>query len=185
MKSRVKARVLSATLALSILFTACGNTGELENTEVGSVENGTEVNTDIEVDIEEDVTIEKEDADILFSPEEVVEAETEATTEVEAETEKIKAETAANVAKIEAEAKAEVKKIEADAEAYKVETEKSAIVDMIDTIYTKYQSSLSYEQCAEIVLQTIFYEKWDGKLPEVLTSDSLSSLIGFLVGNKE
>ena len=32
---------------------------------------------------------------------------------------------------------------------------------MIDTIYNKYQASLSYEQCAEIVLQTIFYEKWD------------------------
>ena len=84
--------------------------------------------------------------------------------------------------KAEAEAEAEVKRIEADAEAYKVETEKTAVTDMIDALYEKYQSSLSYEQCAEIVLQTIFYEKWDGKLPEVLTSDSLSSLIGSLIG---
>ena len=55
---------------------------------------------------------------------------------------------------------------------------------MIDALYEKYQSSLSYEQCAEIVLQTIFYERWDGKLPEVLTSDSLSSLIGSLIGEQ-
>lgn len=101
---------------------------------------------------------------------------------VEAETEKIKAEAAANVAKIQAEAEAEVIKISADAEAYKVETEKTAITDMIDKVYEKYETSLTYEQCAEIVLQTIFYENWDGKLPEVLTSDSLSSLIGSLIG---
>ncbi len=113
---------------------------------------------------------------------EIAEAEKQKA-QVEAETEKIKAETAANIAKIEAEAEAEVKRIEADAEAYKVETEKTAITDMIDSIYVKYQSSLTYEQCAEIVLQTIFYEKWDGKLPEVLTSDSLSSLIGSLIGD--
>lgn len=101
---------------------------------------------------------------------------------VEKETELIKAETQAQTQKIKAEAEAEVKRIEADAEAYKVETEKTAVTDMIDSLYEKYQNSLSYEQCAEIVLQTIFYERWDGKLPEVLTSDSLSSLIGSLIG---
>ena len=53
---------------------------------------------------------------------------------------------------------------------------------MIDGVYEKYSDKLSYEQCAEIVLQTIFYENWDGKLPGVLTSDSLSSLIGSLIG---
>ena len=87
MKSKLKARVLSATLALSILCTACGNTGEFENTEVGSVENGTEVDTDIEAEIEEEVTIEKEDADILFSPEEDEEVETETEIEIEVEEE--------------------------------------------------------------------------------------------------
>lgn len=111
---------------------------------------------------------------------EIAEAEKQKA-QVEAETEKIKAETAANVAKIEAEAEAEVKKIAADAEAYKVETEKTAVTDMIDSLYAKYQSSLNYEQCAEIVLQTIFYENWNGELPGVLTSDSLSSLIGSLI----
>lgn len=111
---------------------------------------------------------------------EIAEAEKQKAT-VDAETAKIKAETEAQVAKIKADNEAEIKKIEADAEAYKVETEKSAVTSMIDSLYDKYQSTLSYEQCAEIVLQTIFYEKWDGKLPEVLTSDSLSSLIGSLI----
>ena len=104
---------------------------------------------------------------------------------VDAETEKIKAETAAQVAKIKAENEAEIIKIAADAEAYKVETEKKAVTDMIDSLYEKYQTTLTYDQCAEIVLQTIFYEKWDGKLPEVLTSDSLSSLIGSLIKEKK
>ena len=111
---------------------------------------------------------------------EIAEAEKQKAS-VEAETAKIKAETEAQVAKIKAENEAEIKKIEADAEAYKVETEKKAVTDMIDALYDKYQSTLTYEACAEIVLQTIFYEKWDGKLPEVLTSDSLSSLIGSLI----
>ena len=54
---------------------------------------------------------------------------------------------------------------------------------MIDTLYEKYKTELTYEQCAEIVLQTIFYETWNGELPEVLTSDSLSSLIGSLISD--
>lgn len=113
---------------------------------------------------------------------EIAEAEKQKAS-VDAETEKIKAETSANVAKIKAESEAEIIKIAADAEAYKVETEKTAITGMIDIIYEKYHSSLTYEQCASIVLQTIFYEKWDGKLPEVLTSDSLSTLIGSLINS--
>ncbi len=104
---------------------------------------------------------------------------------VEAETKKIQAEAEANIAKIKAEAEAEVIKIAADAEAYKVETEKKAVTDMVDGLYDKYNGTLTYEQCADIVLQTIFYEKWDGKLPEVLTSESLSSLIGALLNNKQ
>lgn len=115
---------------------------------------------------------------------EIAEAEKQKA-QVERETELIKAETQAQAQKIQAEAEAEVKKIAADAEAYKVQTEKTAVTDMIDNVYEKYQESLSYEQCAEIVLQTIFYEKWNGELPEVLTSDSLSSLIGSLISKGE
>lgn len=100
---------------------------------------------------------------------------------IDAETKKIQAEAEAAVEKIKAEAEAEIVKIAADAEAYKVEKEKSAIIEMIDSIYQQYNSSLTYEQCSEIVLQTIFFDKWNGELPEVLTSDSLSSLIGSLI----
>ena len=111
---------------------------------------------------------------------EIAEAEKQKAT-IDAETKKIQAEAEAAVEKIKAEAEAEIVKIAADAEAYKVEKEKSAIIEMIDSIYQQYNSSLTYEQCSEIVLQTIFFDKWNGELPEVLTSDSLSSLIGSLI----
>lgn len=115
---------------------------------------------------------------------EIAEAEKQKA-QVEKETELIKAETQAQSQKIQAEAEAEVKKIAADAEAYKVETEKTAVTDMIDKLYEKYNSNLTYDECAQIVLQTIFYEKWNGQLPEVLTSDNLSSLIGSLISKGE
>ena len=111
---------------------------------------------------------------------EIAEAEKQKAT-IDAETKKIQAEAEAAVEKIKAEAEAEIVRIAADAEAYKVEKEKSAIIEMIDSIYQQYNSSLTYEQCSEIVLQTIFFDKWNGELPEVLTSDSLSSLIGSLI----
>lgn len=41
---------------------------------------------------------------------------------------------------------------------------------------------MTYSQCADTVLGVIFYSTWDGKLPTVLTSDSLSALIGSLIG---
>lgn len=103
---------------------------------------------------------------------------------VEKEKALIEAETRAEAARIAAEAEAEVKKIAADAEAYKVETEKSAVTDMIDALYEKYNASLSYTECANIVLQTLFYETWNGEFPEVVTSDSLSSLIGSLISSQ-
>ena len=115
---------------------------------------------------------------------EIAQAEQEKA-KVNAETEKINAEAKAAVAKIQAEAEAEVKKIAADAEAYKVNAEKSAVTDMIDALYEKYNASLSYKECAEIVLQTLFYETWNGEFPEVVTSDSLSSLIGSLISGTE
>ncbi len=101
--------------------------------------------------------------------------------QVEAQTLAIRAEADAEVAKIKAQADAEVVKLGADAEAYKVEIEKTAITSLVDVLYEKYNSTLTYKECADIVLQTVFFEKWDGKLPEVLTSDSLSSLIGSLI----
>lgn len=42
---------------------------------------------------------------------------------------------------------------------------------------------MSYSKCASLILGIIFYDTWDGKLPEVLTSDSLSAMIGALISN--
>lgn len=64
MKSRLKIRVLSATLAFVVLFTACGNTAGTLDTELDSTEDS-------------QVTVEKEDVDVVTTPsdeeEEVVE----------------------------------------------------------------------------------------------------------------
>ena len=56
-------------------------------------------------------------------------------------------------------------------------------MDMISNMQEA--SNLTYEQSADLVLSIVFYDSWDGKLPNVLTSDSLSSLIGSLLSNSE
>jgi regulator of protease activity HflC (stomatin/prohibitin superfamily) len=45
------------------------------------------------------------------------------------------------------------------------------------------KETLTYSKCANLILGIIFYDTWDGKLPEVLTSDQLSALIGSLLAN--
>lgn len=112
-----------------------------------------------------------------------------------------KAQQEIDIAKLEAEAnlitannESEVKKILADASAYAISQEGNAqgqaasayvnnILKMIDGLYENMQGQLTYEQCSEMVLSIVFYDSWDGKLPEVLTSDSLSSMIGSLISN--
>ena len=113
-----------------------------------------------------------------------------------------KAQQEIDIAKLEAEAnritannESEVKKILADAEAYAIKQEGNAqgeaasayvdsVVGMVDALYENMQGTLTYEQCSEMVLSIVFYDSWDGKLPEVLTSDSLSSMIGSLITNE-
>ena len=110
-----------------------------------------------------------------------------------------KAQQEIDIAKLEAEAnlitannESEVKKILADASAYAISQEGNAqgeaasayvnsILNMIDGLYENMQGQLTYEQCSEMVLSIVFYDSWDGELPEVLTSDSLSSMIGSLI----
>ena len=110
-----------------------------------------------------------------------------------------KAQQEIDIAKLEAEAnlitannESEVKKILADAEAYAIKQEGNAqgeaasayvdsVVGMVDALYENMQGTLTYEQCSDMVLSIVFYDSWDGKLPEVLTSDSLSSMIGSLI----
>ena len=55
------------------------------------------------------------------------------------------------------------------------------ILKMIDGLYENMQGTLTYEQCSSMVLSIVFYDSWNGELPEVLTSDSLSSMIGSLI----
>lgn len=91
---------------------------------------------------------------------------------------------------------AEIKELLADAEAYAIKAEGEAkgeassayvekIKGMIDALYENSNQNLTYEQCSDLVLSIVFYDTWDGVLPEVLTSDSLSSMIGSLITDKE
>ena len=106
----------------------------------------------------------------------------------EAEANLIKAENEVAVA----EKQAEVERTLAEAEAFAIKTKGEAnaetatayttkIMNMISTMQTA--SNLPYEESANLVLSIVFYDTWDGKLPETLTSDSLSSLIGALITN--
>lgn len=114
-----------------------------------------------------------------------------------------KAQQEIDIAKLDAQSKlisanneAEVKRVIADATAYAITQEGSAqgeaasayvnkITGMIDNLYTNMQGTLTYKECSEMVLSIVFYDTWNGQLPEVLTSDSLSSMIGSLISNKD
>lgn len=92
----------------------------------------------------------------------------------------IEAEAQAEVVRIQAEAEAGRVEISAEAEANRIMQEKEAILNIIQKFTTEL-TTLTEQEVASIVLQTIFIEKWDGVLPEVLTSESLSALIGALI----
>lgn len=98
----------------------------------------------------------------------------------------------ANANLITAENQAEIERTLADAEAYAIRVQGEAngeaasayiteVENMIDNLYTDLGNTLTYAECTDLVLSIIFYDTWDGKLPEVLTSDSLSGLIGGLL----
>lgn len=112
---------------------------------------------------------------------------------------KAEAEQRIKVAELEAEAnlitaqnKAEIEKTLAEATAYATRVQgeangeaASAYIDkvqkMIDDLNTSMSGTMTYKDCTDVILSIIFYDTWDGKLPEVLTSDSLSALIGGLI----
>ncbi len=102
------------------------------------------------------------------------------------------AELAAQANLITAENQAEIEKTLADASAYAIKINGEAEGDaasayiekvegMIDSLYQELSGSMTYKETTDLVLSIIFYDTWDGKLPEVLTSDSLSALIGSLI----
>ncbi len=115
--------------------------------------------------------------------EEIIKNKAEALQQIEiAQAEQQKAQIEVETAKIKAEAEAAVVRIQAQAEADKVELEKTAIALMIDNVYkaTKQDDGtylLTYKQCAEIVLQQIYYEKWDGILPDYLGGDGANIIL--------
>lgn len=92
-----------------------------------------------------------------------------------------------------AEGEAEAQKLIADAQAYAIQLLGEANAEaanayvekvqaLIDSLYAEMSATMTYEECTAVILGVIFYDNWDGQLPEVLTSDSLSALIGSLIG---
>lgn len=102
---------------------------------------------------------------------------------VKAENDVIVAQKTAEVEKTLADAQAYAIRIEGEATAETATAYTTKIMDMISNMQKA--SNLTYEQSADLVLSIVFYDSWDGKLPNVLTSDSLSSLIGSLLNNSE
>ena len=134
------------------------------------------------------VDVSFDDVDAGEKVEEILKAKAESLQRIEI------AERQAEADLITAENKAEIERTLADAEAYSItkvggakgEAE-SAYVDkvkaMIDNLETNAGGTLTYKEFTDIVLGIIFYDTWNGELPEVLTSDSLSAMIGGLISN--
>ena len=81
---------------------------------------------------------------------------------------KLRAETEAQQKIVEAEAAQQVRKINADAEAYEVKIKAEAEAEANKKIS---------ESLNEQILQKMYYDNWDGKLPTVMGGDGAMSLI--------
>lgn len=82
-----------------------------------------------------------------------------------------------------ADASAYAVKVSGEAEADAATAYISKINEMISTIQES--TGLSYADASQLVLSIVFYDNWNGELPQTLTSDSLSSLIGSLIADKQ
>lgn len=122
-----------------------------------------------------------DDVDAGSRIEEIVRSKGEALQQIEIEElNKEKAEVQKAILMIEAEAQAEVVRIAAEAQADKIGFEKRALALMI-TEYIDAFPTLTEKEVATIILQTVFYETWDGVLPGVVTGDALEALLGSLI----
>lgn len=125
----------------------------------------------------------------------------------EAEASLITAQNQAEIQKLTADAEAYATRVKGVASGEAASAYIAAIQDMISKLYvningidkslvaydaeTGYITSfptaatevMPYSDCSSLILGIIFYDTWDGKLPEVLTSDSLSALIGSLISS--
>lgn len=123
-----------------------------------------------------------DDVDAGSRIEEIIRTKGEALQQIEIEMlNRDRAEIQKEIIMIEAEAQAEVVRIAAQAQADKIEYEKRALATMI-TEYIAAFPTLTEKEVASIILQTVFYETWDGVLPEVVTGDALEALLGSLIG---
>lgn len=127
-----------------------------------------------------------DDVDAGTEIEAILQAKAEADQKIEiarknAEADRITAENQAEIEKLLADAEAYATRVrgEANGEAESAYIEK--IMEMIDNLYDELGGTLTYAECASIVLNIIFYNTWDGKLPEVMTGDALEGLIGGLL----
>lgn len=126
--------------------------------------------------------------------------------EKEAEANLITAKNKAEITKTLADAEAYATKVNGQAAGEAANAYIKSVTNMVNTIYvnvngideslvTKDENgyivafpkpsteALTYSQCADIVLSIVFYNTWNGQLPNVLTSDSLSALIGSLISS--
>lgn len=100
---------------------------------------------------------------------------------IQANNELEKAEIEAQTKEAIANAEAEVIRIQAQAEADRINLEKTAIQNAINELFELSQTTdtpLTYEQAAEIILQQIYYDNWNGELPDYVGGDASVILPG-------
>ncbi len=82
---------------------------------------------------------------------------------------------------------AEIVKVKADAEAYKVEQEKIALANSITALYQLHNSfdedgnlvteTVTYQECYDMIISSMFYDKWNGELPQYVSDGSLDLML--------
>ena len=179
----VKSSLQSSTIKYNIFELL---STELENARL-------DFKTDLEKELMEKyfitlIDVSFDDVDAGKNIEEILQQKAEAVQQVEIAEKKAQADL------LTAQNKAEIEKALADAEAYAItktgkakgESESAYITEiqgMIDTLYNNMNGAMTYNECANLVLNIIFYNTWNGELPKTLTSDSLSAMIGGLMNN--
>lgn len=138
------------------------------------------------------ISLSIDDVDAGDRVEQIIQEKAEAIQKNEiAEREKQRAEIEAQTALIKAQNEAEIKKLQASADAEAQEILNSVTVNAIKEMYnsqfktederTNFEENnkggfLTIQEISEIVIKQLYYDTWDGKLPEVIT-DSDGSII--------
>lgn len=93
----------------------------------------------------------------------------------------------ADIQKNIAELEAQIAQIEADANAYKTESEKIALANSIKALYDLHnifdidgslvEEKVTYQQCYDMIIASMFYDSWNGELPLYVSDGSLGLLL--------